>query len=272
MAYLSSDEIRKLLLDIMERFHNYCEANNLSYCLYGGTLLGAIRHKGFIPWDDDIDLIMPRPDYNRLKKYLAENPIEGLKIVDYETDKDYYLPFMKLVNTNTELTVTGTKDQKLGVFIDIFPMDGFTENSFVQRISMFKARVNFYLLYLWLDDKKKPTTVRQHVNEKILKPIVKRMNGKKFSKRIDKLTKRYNYDDGETIAMLTHTLLARRIYKKSDFFPVKKAEFEGLSLNIPKEWHKCLTNAYGDYMVLPPVEERVEKHRLNVKMKIEKDM
>ena len=103
MKDISNAEIKNIQLEILVQFRDYCEANNLQYFLYAGTLLGAIRHQGFIPWDDDIDVVMPRPDYEKFFQLSMKKPIgKYLQTNHYSIRKHYNAPFIKLVDTRTD--------------------------------------------------------------------------------------------------------------------------------------------------------------------------
>ena len=118
---LSLEEKKKILVSILSEVHNFCDENNLKYFLPGGTLIGAVRHKGFIPWDDDIDIYMPRNDY---EKFLCEfnKESERYQVISLKTD-GYYLPFGKVIDTKTVLIENVDSDYKMGIYLDIFPLD-----------------------------------------------------------------------------------------------------------------------------------------------------
>lgn len=139
-------DLRKLqlkILDILIQLHSICEANNLTYWLAGGTALGAYRHGGFIPWDDDIDVSMPKEDYLRLLSIIEQNPLPNLVLQTWKSDLHYMLGFSKLRDTNSYIEEAGTEKYKFkGCFIDIFPLSHHT--SFMKKISQGLLRIPSY--------------------------------------------------------------------------------------------------------------------------------
>ena len=129
MKYLTLEEIHKEETEILKKFISFCDENNLTYYICGGTLLGAIRHKGFIPWDDDIDVMMPRNEFEKLEKILNEKKIaENLSFISYDNGNMHY-PFGKVINTNIKIDDSCVKDKlEQYLWIDIFPMDGIPES------------------------------------------------------------------------------------------------------------------------------------------------
>ena len=126
------EELQKIELEILKYIDKVCKENNLTYFLAYGTLIGAIRHKGFIPWDDDVDIQMPRDDYNKLCDILKEEN-GRYKLLDHKEGLGYIYPFAKVIDSNTRLIETGlTETVNMGVYIDIFPIDG-TPNDFKKR-------------------------------------------------------------------------------------------------------------------------------------------
>lgn len=127
------DSFKYSLLETMDYFHNLCEEHQLNYFLVGGTLLGAVRHQGFIPWDDDIDVVMPRADYERFLK-LQKHIKQPFKLQDYSTDTRYPMPFAKLTNTKLIIQNNTYIPFKSGVWLDIFPIDYTFENQKAQNL------------------------------------------------------------------------------------------------------------------------------------------
>ena len=126
MKDISLEELRKIQISILDEFSIFCEENKLNYLLTGGTLIGAVRHKGFIPWDDDIDVAMPRADYER---FLSSFNVEGYRIITPYNNEKYVYPFAKLVNSKTRIIEHTDTDSDLGIYIDIFPIDYIPQKS-----------------------------------------------------------------------------------------------------------------------------------------------
>ena len=117
---MTLNDIKKVSLDILISIHEYCKANGIKYSLGYGTMLGAVRHKGFIPWDDDIDILMMREDYDRFLSGYKDSKFE---VIDHKREKKYILPYAKVVDKNTVLFNSWMPDLKLGVSVDVFPVD-----------------------------------------------------------------------------------------------------------------------------------------------------
>ena len=133
MKTVTSEEQKAIMLDLLQKTADFCEKNNIRYFLCGGTLIGAIRHKGFIPWDDDIDISMPRPDYDRFIS-LFNKPENYYQVICMENNKKYGFPFAKVHDTRTFVDELQYAKDQFGVYIDIFPIDGVGENEQVFRI------------------------------------------------------------------------------------------------------------------------------------------
>ena len=133
IKYLSMDEIKSVELEILKYIHNFCIENDIKYFLNYGTLIGAVRHKGFIPWDDDIDICMFRKDYEKFIDLFSKD--DGIyKILSLETDDKYYNNFMKVINSKTKIEdERNYKTYDLGIFVDIFPIDSFDDLKLVEK-------------------------------------------------------------------------------------------------------------------------------------------
>lgn len=259
MKEMNLKEVQTVSLDVLKEFHRFCIENNLRYTLAYGTLIGAIRHKGFIPWDDDIDVMMPRPDYNRFVEAYQDN---DSYICLAPEKKNSYLAYARLADIKSTRIVPGApwSNKKTGIWIDIFPIDGVEADieSFMKTVK------NNYSVW------KKTIYARQAMGElsthKSLMWNLKRFTKKilfynklpQYLNTIIQLCHRYNYDDCFYVSNLTHLLYASRSYFKKDIFEEYiEIPFEDSAFKCIKDYHTILTMIYGDYMQLPPVEKRL---------------
>lgn len=266
MREIQFEEMKRIELNILIYFTEVCEENNLRYYLGGGTLLGAVRHKGFIPWDDDIDVMMPRPDFQKLLSLSINN--ENYNIIKPGT-AGYYYNFAKLVDTRTILEEKGIKlIDGLGVYIDIFPLDGMPETP--------DARKKRF---------KELNSIRKRINNTcLLRPKFHRnpfayLNACRIynsNKNIDlsSLQKKYldsalknSFDDSEFVFAAGGAYGARDIFPGKWFEKEIELQFENLSVKAFNGYDFYLTQLYGDYMTLPPEDKRVTPHHTIVYFK-----
>ena len=234
---ISLDEAKTIMLEILVEFDLICKKYNLTYWLDYGTMLGAIRHNGFIPYDDDIDIAMPRNDYEKfLKIYYKELP-PHLFLQTKKYDPEFPQYYSKIRDTKTifiEHEEEG-KDIKYnqGIFIDIFPV-----NFIDRRITFIYRFLSFLGKFL-----KNNRTYIKYLDMDIYKYHIFFLN-KLHNQKGNLLTKGPEVDD-ETI-----------FFEKKDFFPLKEIKFEKYSFPVPHNHDKYLTELYGDYMTMLPVEQR----------------
>ena len=250
MRKLSLEECRKISLDILIDIAEYCEKHDLRYFLSVGTLLGAVRHKGFIPWDDDIDIMMPRPDYIRLikeydGKYKVLNPADG------------YLYYSKAYDPNTVKYEPGTdykKYEPLGVDIDIFPLDGMINDKEV----MDKLYKRGCFLEMLLRLSNQPIFYRKNPIKCINRIIPRIIGSKNLVKLIEKNAMTYDYDSSDYVIRLRQSPNGFTGILPKDVFEKDYGEFEGHRFVIPKKYDVFLRAFFGDdYMELPPEDKRV---------------
>lgn len=271
MHKLTNKELKKLQkieLELLIEFDRICNKHNLKYVLVGGTLIGAIRHKGFIPWDDDIDISMPRNDYNKFieiqKKELNHNKYYFQSM---ETNKNFGLPFGKLRRKDSiycESTCPIARNEQ-GIWIDIFPIDKISDNKILAFLDFFK--VFYYKSIIAFKQNFKFASVGF---KKLIFDIIK-FNSKFYS--IDKAKKKYykiieKQNKKETNSVINHggVYLLKEIVNKKFFENITTHEFENHKFNIPKDYDEYLTHIYGDYMTLPPKEKR-KSHHLVIEIK-----
>ena len=238
-----------------------CEENNLRYYLAAGTLLGAVRHKGFIPWDDDIDLYMPRPDYERFIEIYYKAGGQNI-LHAQEANLDYQYSFMKIAAKNTILYEKGAHcGVEMGVYIDIFPLDGLGDSIEDAHKIFRKIDLPIKLLMSYRVDK-----IRKHVSfvkncMVVGASIVAHLFGsKKLSIKINKIAQTYDFDKSKYVGTFVDEVGDNRIYEKELFDGFCELEFEGCVFVVPSGYEKVLTKLYGDYMKLPPIEKQVFTH------------
>lgn len=255
----SLKELQKLELDMLKYVDSFCNRYEVAYFLSGGTMLGAIRHNGFIPWDDDVDIMMLRGDYDRFI-YLIKNGAftsERYKVL-LPGDKNYMYPFIKVIDKRTCLYEQGFKKKyRLGVYIDIFPLDFMKEN-YEERLKehneCFKLRGKYYMAAnTWSQMK------LDHPNRKVLQFIrwilYSLVGAERFSMQLVRsVTHR---DETSYVGDLIHSAgVDKDCFHAESFRGSILHEFEGERFPIPVGWEEYLINMYGDYMQLPPEEER----------------
>ena len=266
MKKISLDKIKKEELQLLIRFDELCKEYKLRYSLAGGTLLGAIRHKGFIPWDDDIDVCMPRPDYLKLQKIFNNFSIEFQLVSNYLNT--IQAPFSKIVNKNF-IVISSDNDSELDkyLWIDIFPVDGLSEDEKICKRIYDKCNIYRSIFYL-IDTK----LLSKSLNFKILlkyclKPIAKIYGRKRCVNKLEKIAQLIGYENSKYVGVITwglHGVEERML--KSEFEKLVEVEFEGHKFPAFSCWDSYLTGLYGDYMQLPPVEKR-KTHNMTVYLK-----
>lgn len=252
-------EVQQMELDILLVFDRICKKHNIHYQLYAGTLLGAIRHRGFIPWDDDIDVCMLRSDFDQFSSLAAEELSPEYFFQTNETDPLYMNRFAKIRRNGTVFKekLVEELDMHHGLFIDIFPYDNILINSFQGKFqlwllrtlnSFFKHRLR--IRYEALSPSFEKTKAKfQHNLIKIL-PISKL----RIDRAVLKLMKRFNHIRTEYIADLTNPsvgVLEKFIMKRETIEDYINGDFEGYCFPVPRNYHEVLTRAYGDYMQQP---------------------
>lgn len=262
MRQIMTDELKQIELAILKNVADFCDNHNLKYFLAYGTLIGAIRHKGFIPWDDDVDIWMPRDDYNKfINIYNDEN--DTYKVIS-PSDKKSRHTFAKVEDTRT-VKLENSIDYSngcLGIDIDIFPLDGqpFDDEDFSR---WYNKLIREYKKFSYLILEGKCGSFKR----RIFLPLIKILVGKK-EKILNKTTalhKKYPYATSEYVGTVEslYNFKSNR-YKKEWFSDSVDVKFEDISFKAPIGYDDVLTAMYGDYMTLPPPGKRITHHSNNV--------
>lgn len=251
---LTSAELKAKLLEILIDVDRFCRKNNINYSLAGGTLLGAVRHGGFIPWDDDIDIIMPRPDYNRFISSFEES--EGrYKIQCYEKDKNSFIPFAKVFDTRTKIFEHGM-DTGLGINIDIFQIDGFDLHSNIYRIRFILGVLKIFMLV----KKYGRHPERKHPVFRLLGVLLRPFPMWIFGAVFQQIIIRHDFNTSRFVCFYSGYNAEKEVFPRRIFDHYIDISFEGRLFMAVRDYDICLANNYGDYMKLPPVEQRIPKH------------
>ena len=263
---LSIDEIKKCEINILSTFADFCDKNYLRYYLAYGTLIGAVRHQGFIPWDDDIDVEMPRSDYNKLIEILSHQNNFITENIELKTpfSNNYQYPFAKVIDNSTfvqELTMK-TK-YKTSVWIDIFPLDNIPDShqkaeKFINKAKKM-SKYYFYTIERKYSGKDFIGKIKFNTIRMILTPVYKIISQKQ---RIDRFVQKYADQETKCFSELIANNNAERSIRENSDLSQTKILFENRMYTTFENYDKVLRNYYGDYMKLPPEEERVFAHSL----------
>jgi lipopolysaccharide cholinephosphotransferase len=253
--------LRKIQLDILKEVDAFCKKEGLHYWLCGGTLLGAIRHKGYIPWDDDIDISMPRPDYDKfLSLWNKQNTHNKLRFFDGSASYPYM--FAKACDTRTSLVQTQVNTPDFGVYIDVFPVDGITKGGW--QISAYRV-LNFFLC----SKRRKLSTCS--FSRKLVylfpKMIMKVVPESFIMRKMDKVMRKHDYEKADYVAVICGNYYKNENLPKSCFDKIIEVEFEGEKFLSPIGYDQYLSQLYGDYMKMPPKEKQVTHHHFTAHWK-----
>ena len=239
------------MLDILIEVDKICQKHNIKYWIEGGTLLGAVRHGGFIPWDDDLDIAVMHDEYKKMLEVLEKELPENMKVHTFKTDRTFCSFFAKVRDLNSEIVEYGYPEYKFnGIYIDIFPM-----RKINKKLSYLSWAIHYHMLI--------PYAIRKSPNIKF--NIKNRIITYKLCKILFSLlniinyifpNKKINYDWGTYF---------KNNSSEADIFPLTRISFEGFEFNAPKNYDNVLHNCYGDYNKLPNL-DKTHSHLVSIKI------
>lgn len=258
------DLLHKVDMEIVKNVINICEENNLEYFMLGGTMLGAIRHKSFIPWDDDIDLGLPRKDYDKFLEIAPKQLTNNLKMVNYKTDSNYHYYITRILDIDTKVIEEriGKEEEKYtNASIDIFPLDGTPNNKILRQIYFFRVlyhRALMSLCYKDSIDKKRKRSKKEKILLWIMMklPIQKITTAYKQKEQIDRLLKKHDFYNSKYVGNIMGAYRTKEIVPKEFYGKGKMYQFEDIKMNGLELYDEYLKYTYGDYMKLPPEDKR----------------
>ena len=248
------------LREILRNIASFCKKNNINYFLVAGTLLGSVRHKGFIPWDDDIDIGMVRSDYEKFLKLYPSDKNQEYFVQALENDSKYWLSFAKVRKKDTFILEEEVKEKKVNkeIAIDVFPFDTVPDNGYQNfkpiAFLIIQIRDAIFHKNLHIKPSRFITKILKIFPVKFLYWVQKKL-----------MLKYQNKDTNHLICYCTPYKTSKEYIEKSAVLPVKNGEFEGEKFSIMNKPEVYLANIYGaDYMQLPPLEKRVTHGILKV--------
>lgn len=254
MKRINNGELKQLQIDILDEVDRFCKQHNINYWLDCGTLLGAIRHEGFIPWDNDLDIGMLREDYDKFCKMYNkfDNTYE---LHCYENDENFFFPFAKIYNTKTVLYEPDIKGDRLSVNIDVFAYD----NAPIREKDlkkMYKKRDFLYLCNFHYRANNEPlgNSLRK-LAIKTFRKLIKLFPRRMYVMKLVDNAKKYQFIESGNIGDFTS--IGTIIADKSIFSEFIERRFEGGLYPVPKRYDEWLRIVYGDYMKIPPKEEQI---------------
>lgn len=265
-GYTITTEMKKIWaveLDLLNEFFRICEKYKIKAFAYAGTLLGAIRHNGFIPWDEDVDVCMTREEYNKLLSVAEREFVYPYFFQTSYNDRKFFNGYARLRNSETTGIIAWNKsvDYNNGIYIDIHVLDGYIEDKKRLKKQIIEKDLVSKLLYAYYSDLSERNGWKKIAVVILQKTIFKIIKYDSLLKKFDKISYRYNkYTDRLTLMTCSKYFLFRYWCKKEDIENQRYVKFEFLKIPIPINGEKILRNIYGDYLTLPPMEERGKWH------------
>ena len=259
------NDTQRYILHVLREVTRVLEDLNIPYFMQGGTMLGAIRHDGFIPWDDDVDLGIPRADYDRLLKEVSARLPENLELRTYDDETDHHYYFARIVDKRYQIRRMGSIEERLeNIWVDLFPLDGMP-NGCVSRqwhkMRLLMTRLKFHLSCFEKVNIKRPgrpLVERIIIRIAMITRVGKWWNTRKQLDKMDRLLKKYPPEKSKYLVNFTGqtSFKFNEMFKKEVYGKGKEYPFEDMVLVGPEQYDAYLKSLYGDYMTPPKEEDR----------------
>lgn len=256
--------VQDLTINTLKVFTDYCDKYGLRYYFTGGALIGVIRHKGFIPWDDDIDLGLPRKDFDRLHELLQKDMPSGYGLCNRYTDANWHFAMSQFVDLESEIEINlAERPRKAHIWIDIFPIDGLPNNVVLRWLRVKHVLFKRYLVQIAHISTQVDSHRDRPIHEKIVLeffkkiPIGRLLDTDRIIDSMEEVLRKSDFDTSEWCGNMLGRYREKEVVRKEWFGTPKKALFENENVNIPENSDAILKSLYGDYMKMPPEKDRV---------------
>lgn len=260
----TNKKVQELTLYTLNVFIDFCEKHNLRYYFTGGALIGVMRHQGFIPWDDDIDIGLPRKDFDRFHELIKEEMPEGFGICNRYTNPDWHFAMSQFIDEESEIIIhLAEEPRKANIWVDVFPIDGLPNNRIARWFRVKNILFHRYLVQIANISTQVDANRKRPKSEKIILsfckiiPIGKLINSNKVLNKMEKILRRSDYDKTLWCGNMLGRYREREVVKREWFGTPIKGKFENQEVFIPEDSDSILKSLYGDYMKLPPEDERI---------------
>ena len=246
----SVEDIHSCVLDMLKYVDKICKENDIKWYLSGGSAIGALRHEGFIPWDDDADIMMPRKDYIRFLKVMKKQKSK-YKVGSLYSEKKWTFSFARVWDSETKVEYDNLNEAETGMFLDVYPMDGLPKSMLWTKIYYMRVKVCYVCLNAAIRKRFKPE--EKYINiKKIMGVIMRKIGPERICRHIDNMAKKRSFETSEYVgcSVLCHYMEKER-FRKKDFIEQRYVKFEDTTLPVPNGCEEYLKALYGDYMKIP---------------------
>ena len=255
--------VQSMIMEIFQYIYDYLNEKDMEYYMLGGTLLGAVRHHGFIPWDDDIDIGIPRGQYEQFLEEIGEKLPEYMTVKTYWNAPDHHFYFSRIVDTRYSLKRMGSlKEREENVWVDIFPLDGMPNNGLMRKMHMFRLLAVRAFYHISCFEKVNLKRPNRPLSERVIIKFVqitgfgRNMDTRKKLDQLDRLLKKYPVEGSNYIVNFMGQYKFKEMFLKKYYGKGAKYPFEQYELMGPEDYDAVLTQMYGDYMTPPKAQER----------------